>query len=193
MHYLKDDFSIDRYGMHVRFVTVEDAAFILEIRTNSKNGRFIHDTSPCLDDQIEYIKKYKEKEKNGMEYYFMFEKDDVPQGVYRIYDRTDTYCNIGSWVFSPEADKFSALKAHIITPEIVFDDLGYSFIKSSDGVNKKNTNVVNATRIIGAIFDENCRLEPKGEYLTYVVHKNSFYEQRKKILRFCGFAPYDNK
>lgn len=185
MKYLPKDFKLDKYGLHVRFVTVDDAEFILNIRTNQKNERFIHDTYNDLDLQKEYIKKYKDKETVGEEYYFIFELKGIPQGVYRIYNRTEEWCTTGSWVFDVNCDKTAALKALIITHEIVFNELGYDVMKDVDGINEHNLGVINAVKSIGAAFD-GTRMEKKGVYLPFEISKTNFIKNRARILRYVG-------
>lgn len=192
MNKLPDNFEINRYGLHVRFVNVDDAKFILDIRTDLKNRRYIHDTDSNLQNQINYIEQYKLKERLGEEYYLLFEYNDEPQGVYRIYNRNEDWCTTGSWVFSPCANKFSALKSLVIVHEIVFDNLGYSLVRSIDGIHKDNINVIRSSRIIGAVFDIHNRVDTKGVYLTHSIKKEDFYYRRRGVLRFCGCVPFED-
>ena len=84
---LPENFELDRYGLHVRFVREEDAEFILKLRLDPQNARFIHDTNPSVIEQKKWISQYKRREQMGGEYYFLFEFLGVPQGVYRLYNR----------------------------------------------------------------------------------------------------------
>ena len=59
---LSSNFELDRYGLHVRLVREEDAAFILSLRTDSKLSRFIHPTENDEVKQRANIRGYKERQ-----------------------------------------------------------------------------------------------------------------------------------
>ena len=56
---LKGNETIERYGLTVRLVDEDDAEFIYTLRTNSKLSRYISNTDEILENQVEWIKKYK--------------------------------------------------------------------------------------------------------------------------------------
>lgn len=69
--------------VNLREAEVEDAAFILALRTDPKKSRFIHQTDPDLQKQIEYMKHYKTLED---EWYFIIEnKQHEPLGTNSVY------------------------------------------------------------------------------------------------------------
>lgn len=125
---LPSNFELDRYGLRVRLVREEDAEFIVRLRTNEHNSRYIHDTVADVEQQKVWLRTYKQRELEGKEYYLLFEANGEPQGVYRIYNRHEDRCITGSWVFKPNAERNSALKAMIITHEIVFDVLENKYV-----------------------------------------------------------------
>lgn len=185
MNKLPDNFSLDRYGLHVRLVKEEDAEFIITLRTNSHNARYIHDTDTNIGLQKEWIRSYKLREYSGNEYYLLFEVDNQPQGVYRVYQRHDDWCVTGSWVFLPNAQKGASLKAMIITHELVFDDLGHKSIHDVDGIHEDNKGVINVMKSIGGRFFGE-RIEDKGKYLQFDLKAEDFYRYRPNLLRFVG-------
>ena len=65
---LNSDFYLTRYGVDTRLVVESDAEFILSLRTDTFLTRFIHSTENNLEKQIEWIRNYKEREKEGREY-----------------------------------------------------------------------------------------------------------------------------
>ena len=122
MNTLPDDFSINRYGLHVRLVQEDDAEFILSLRTNEKLARFINATSADVSQQIEWTRIYKKREASGTDYYFVFEKPQgTPVGVCRIYDVEPGRFTTGSWLFSPSAPVGASILADIITREIAWE------------------------------------------------------------------------
>ena len=170
MNALPSNFELDRYGLHVRLVREEDAEFIVKLRTNPQNARFIHDTNPSVEQQ---------------KYYLLFEANGESQGVYRIYNRHEKWCVTGSWVFKQDAERNSALKAMIITHEIVFEDLKHLYVHDVDGINENNRGVINAMKSIGGKFWGE-RVEEKGKYMQFDLRKEDFYKNRPTILRFVG-------
>ena len=182
---LPKQYEIDKYGMHVRFVSEDDADFIVALRTNAHNARYIHNTDSSVEVQRDWIRNYKVREIAGEEYYLLFEVEGKPQGVYRIYKRHEDWCVTGSWVFLPDAQKNAALKAMIITHEIVFEELGHQYVHDVDGINEDNKGVINAMKSIGGKFWGE-RIEEKGKYLQFDLYKEDFYKNRPYLLRFVG-------
>lgn len=118
---LPEKFELDRYGLHCRLVNEEDAEFIVAIRTDEKLARFIHPTDADVQQQMEWIREYKQREAEGTDYYYMFLKDGVRQGVARIYNIHDEDFTSGSWVFAQNAVKGSAILGDIISRELAFE------------------------------------------------------------------------
>lgn len=178
---LPDNFSLDRYGLHVRFVDENDADFIMKIRTNQRNARYIHSTDNDLEKQREYLKNYKSKESRGEEYYLIFEKDGVKQGVLRLYNRKEGNIVIGSWVFDSAADKKSAPLAYLITCEIAFENLEYQKIVDTDGTHQDNKSVWNFHKMMGAEFLRK-RYEDDDVFIVWQLEKDVFENRKKEIL-----------
>lgn len=122
MHKLPSDFTLERYGLRVRYVNKDDAEFIVRLRTDEKLSRFINTTSPNVNDQIDWIKTYKQRELDGTDYYFIFESQNSEKlGVCRLYDINDRDFTIGSWLFKKDSPMGAAILADIITREIGFE------------------------------------------------------------------------
>ncbi|KAA6323618.1 hypothetical protein EZS27_026962 [termite gut metagenome] len=136
---LSDDFKLEKYGLHVRLVNEDDAAFIVELRTDYKLGKYINATENNIEKQKEWIREYKKREKEGRDYYFIFFSDGKFCGVNRIYNITIDSFTTGSWVFSSEAPIGSSILANIITREIAYKL--FSCKKHLFDVKRANTNV----------------------------------------------------
>jgi hypothetical protein len=122
MKMLDDNFVTERYGLYVRFVEENDADFILSLRTNPNLNKYIHETKPDVELQRTWIQRYKERQKNEEDFYFMFEKPQGAKlGVCRIYDINEESFTIGSWIFSQQAPVGSSILADIITREIAYE------------------------------------------------------------------------
>ena len=72
---LPEDYTIEKYGIKARFVGVNDVDFVLSLRSDKELTRFIHQTDNNRDLQIKWIEGYKEREREGKEYYFIFSKN----------------------------------------------------------------------------------------------------------------------
>jgi hypothetical protein len=121
MKKLPEDFKIERYGLQVRLVREEDAAFIVALRTDIRLSKHIHYTSPGIEAQKQWIRDYKLREAEGLDYYFLFSVNDKPQGLARIYNMTEDTFTQGSWVFSPDAVLGASVLGNIISSEIGFE------------------------------------------------------------------------
>lgn len=136
------NFTLYRYGLFVRLVNETDAAFILNLRTDSRLGQFIHYTDNDIAKQIEWTKEYKKREKMGTDYYFIFEKPiGTRLGVSRIYNVLDDTFETGSWIFKKDAPFGAAFLGDIICHEIAFELFPnkvnlHDIKKANFGVNK---------------------------------------------------------
>lgn len=135
-------FPQNRYGIHVRLVDESDAEFIVMLRTDSRLSKFINSTDNDVEKQKDWIKAYKNREENGLEYYFIFEKPLGNRlGVSRIYNVAQSTFETGSWIFKKDAPFGSAFLGDIICHEIAFelfpDMINIHDIKKDNfGVNK---------------------------------------------------------
>lgn len=178
---LPADFELERYGIHVRLVSEADSPFILTLRTDEKLGRFIHATSPDVQQQIEWTRKYKEREKQGEDYYFVFEKPKGnPLGVCRIYDINNDNFTIGSWLFKKDAPVGAAILGDIITREIAFSLFPHSILNFD--VRKANLNV---NRYQATYKPQIVREDELSYY--YTCSKENFEKYKKLHLRM--FSP----
>ena len=117
-------FPVTRYGLNFRLVVEEDAEFILGLRTDKKLARFISFTDNSLQNQIDWIKRYKQREADGKEYYIIFENTEkVPLGTFRLYDIKDDSFIGGSWLVRPDADEFAAIKSDLFMLNFGFEVL----------------------------------------------------------------------
>lgn len=118
MKKIPSDFTFSKYGLTVRLVREEDAAFIVKLRTNKKLSRFIHETDDDVEKQKEWIREYKKREIEGKDYYFIYFSGNRPVGVNRIYNITDESSTGGSWVCSEDAKMEESLATNFICTEL---------------------------------------------------------------------------
>ena len=72
---LPEDFTMEKYGLFARFVNESDAEFIVKLRTDPVLGKWIHSTDSDIENQKQWLREYKERERNGLDYYFIFYKN----------------------------------------------------------------------------------------------------------------------
>jgi hypothetical protein len=138
-----DLISGEKYGLKYRLVEIEDAEFIVKLRTSKRLSRYIHSTSNDVAKQVNWIESYKERERIGREYYYVFENNEkIRFGISRIHD-IEVYkhrFSHGSWIFSPTAPFGVSILGDIIVREIGFEILELK--EEFFDVRKKNINVL---------------------------------------------------
>lgn len=181
MNKLPQIFELDRYGLHVRLVREEDAEFIVRLRTDEKLGKYMHTTDSNVDMQVAWLKEYKKRESDGLDYYFVFESPmNCPIGVMRIYNVTETTFTIGSWVFSKDSPKGAAILADLITKEI-----GHELFPESSCLwdnMKGNTNVIR----FGLSFRPTL-IRETDTHLYFSCSKENFEKHKKVYLRMYNY------
>mgnify|MGYP006084254503 CR=1 FL=1 len=145
---LDKDFKLDKYGLSVRLVNQDDAEFIIGLRTNIKLGRFLNFTNNDIKNQKKWIRDYKIREKNGLDYYFIYTHNGERIGVNRIYNINGKTATAGSWVCSPHLPFEIPFITVIIIREIFFDILQLQ-IDLFD-TRKENKKVIRMHKILGA-------------------------------------------
>lgn len=176
MKRLPTDFDITKYGVHCRLVNENDASFIVKLRSDEKRSRYIHSTDNDVESQRQWIRDYKIREANGVEYYFIYEADGVPFGVNRIYDMHDDHCTEGSWVCLPIEDSSKTIASALIIRDIIFEDFQFDY--DLFNVSVGNNKVKKFHKISGAsIIDEN-----PEEYL-FKLTREDYLENRLWFLQ----------
>jgi hypothetical protein len=182
MNKLPLDFTIEKYDTFLRLVDIDDASFILSLRTNINRNKNISFVSNDLGKQIKWIEDYKVREKRGEEYYFLVgDKDKKFYGTTRLYHFSDNIYTNGSWIFSEQTPDGLAIKGDIIGREIGFDILGFDICHFD--VRKKNKNVIKY----------HMGFQPKKINETeldiyFELTKASFADNKLKILKILGYG-----
>jgi len=141
--------SIKGKNTQLRFASVTDAEFILELRLQEHKTQFLSKVDNNLSKQKEWLLNYKEKEQKGLEYYFVIEsKQTESVGLVRVYDlQPDSFC-WGSWLIKDNAPKTSAIESALLVYEFGFNTLGYK--KAHFDVRKGNERVIAFHQRFGA-------------------------------------------
>lgn len=109
--------------INFRLAEIDDAKFIVNLRTSTKN-KFL--TEVDINDQIEWLCKYKERELKKLEYYFVIcTNENEACGVVRIYDFIeDSFC-WGSWLLSSTAPLTAGIESALLVYEFAFYFLNF--------------------------------------------------------------------
>lgn len=177
MNKISSNFEFDRYGLHVRLVQVKDARFILDLRTNPILSKHLHVVNNNLKEQEDWIAAYKLREQQGVDYYFIYEKDNEPIGVNRLYNIESNQATAGSWICKPGIDEILPIYTIVLLRDIMFEVLNLD-VDNFD-VRKGNKKVQKCHELFGAQkYDEDI------ENIYYKLTKEDYLKHRNKILTF---------
>lgn len=174
---LDRNFQLDRYGLHIRLVTEEDAEYIVKLRTNPKLGMYLNPTKNDLASQIQWIRDYKKREELGVDYYFIYSYNGELVGVNRIYNIKDKSATAGSWVCSQNLPFELPFLTVVIIREIFFEILQLE-IDYFD-TRKENKKVIRMHNILGA--------HKMGESDTDIYHYMTSEDFKKNKSKFLGY------
>jgi RimJ/RimL family protein N-acetyltransferase len=141
--------SISGRATDLRLVEIDDAAFILGLRLDPRLGRFLSPTPANLDLQRQWLAGYIERERQGLEYYFIIQsKDQQPYGTVRLYDFRGDSFSWGSWIIRPGSPPWISVESALLVYRFGFEHLGFSEARLE--VRKGNARVVAFQRRFGA-------------------------------------------
>ena len=74
--------------IHLKLVAENDAKFICDLRSNPELNKHISQSSALVEEQQAWIRKYKDRERNNEEFYFIIYRNDNNEriGTVRLYD-----------------------------------------------------------------------------------------------------------
>ncbi|EDP75578.1 GNAT family N-acetyltransferase [Hydrogenivirga sp. 128-5-R1-1] len=169
-------------GRYIKFeyVKEDDAEFILNLRTNAKLSRFISKTEKDIKKQIEWIKEYKQREKEGKEHYFIIKNKSSgeKEGTVRVYNMRNDICEWGSWILKSN-NPLIAIDSIILIYKFIFSQL--EFEKVTFDVIKENKEVIMFHKSYGA---EKIGEDQKSIY--FLFKKNKFINLEKKYGRLLN-------
>jgi RimJ/RimL family protein N-acetyltransferase len=112
-------------NLHLKLIDIDDAAFIIELRTNPALNQFLSRIEPDLLEQKKWIEDYKKRSAKGFEYYFVIkDTDDGKVGLVRVYDIEDKVFSWGSWIL-----KAGYLKSYPIESALLVYEFGFNYLK----------------------------------------------------------------
>lgn len=112
--------------INYREAEISDAKFILDLRLQARASAFIGATPPELEAQINYMRNYKQKEREW--YFIATNKNGKPLGTNRIYSypiwhknwENDERLSPGSWIMSVDSNPLESLESDFLIKRIFF-------------------------------------------------------------------------
>lgn len=172
--------EIDSSVVKARFVRVDDAQFILNLRTDPELNKHISKTETDLDAQKHWIENYLKRELSGSEYYFLITHNEQRAGTVRLYNIDEFSCTSGSWLFSKGVHSLVPLLADSLAYEYCFKVLKKQSVKFDVRLN--NRKVINYHRfkqltVLGR--------DEQNEY--YSMTQADWLVSKKRIEELLGF------
>jgi RimJ/RimL family protein N-acetyltransferase len=105
-----------------RNATVQDAAFILSLRTDAEKSRYLSAVSGELAEQQAWLARYSQANDQA---YFIIEYRDEPIGTVRLYDQQgESFC-WGSWILKYDCPSQAAVESTLMVYAYAVDHLGF--------------------------------------------------------------------
>lgn len=133
-----DDSRIEGVRLALRLAQPSDAAYIYGLRIDPTYNRYLSEVTGTVQDQEDWLRRYKEREAKGSEYYFVIERlaDAQPCGLVRLYDFEADHFTWGSWILDQNKPAKAALESALLIYVQGFERLG--LLKSVFDVRKNN-------------------------------------------------------
>jgi len=99
---MRHDIRVEGHGYRLRPIADNDAALVVELRSNPELNRYLHAGAIDIPQQIAWFHGYYER---PGDFYFVIERrtDGLPEGVISIYDAENGQAEWGRWILRPES------------------------------------------------------------------------------------------
>mgnify|MGYP000293499629 CR=1 FL=1 len=141
-------------NIYLRLIQETDVDFLLSLRLNQNLNTYLNQVSNDKEQQLSWLRNYKQREQNGTDYYFVIvDKQLGDIGLVRIYDidyanRSFTW---GSWVIREEnRPKYAAIESALLLYEFAFNEL--NLILAKFDVRNDNVGVIKFHNRFGADY-----------------------------------------
>ncbi len=115
---MNHNLTIDGYCYRLRPVTLDDASFIVKLRTDPVRSKYINPISDDVLLQIDWLNCYFER--TG-DYYFVVEHigSRKPEGLISLYDFSDCSAEWGRWII--ESGSSCAIESAMLIYQLAFE------------------------------------------------------------------------
>jgi len=164
--------------INLRYVEVEDAQFIVDMRNDERIKISLSSTSSDVDVQIKWIEDYKRRENDGKEHYFIIEsKSAEAYGTIRVYNINENACEMGSWMLKEKLHYRIALESNLLCYKYVFENLKVQNVYLE--VVNDNVKVIKYHKWVG------CRFDKKDESFHYFsINPEIFHQISQKFPKY---------
>lgn len=105
-----------------RNAVLEDAEFIISLRTDKVKSRYLSQTSGDIEVQRNWLEMYQQDDEQA---YFIIEFDQEPIGTIRLYDaKADSFC-WGSWILKDGRPRYAAMESALMVYSYGYTHLGF--------------------------------------------------------------------
>jgi len=117
--------QVDGVSLSLRLVQPHDALYIHTLRMDQAYSTHLSAVTGSVEDQVDWITRYKAREAAGSEYYYLIKRreDEQPCGVVRLYDITSDRFTWGSWILDRNKPPKAALESAVLIYKIGFEIL----------------------------------------------------------------------
>lgn len=171
---------MDGQRLSLRLVTLADAEYIHGLRTNPLYNTYLSAVSGTAVDQRSWIERYKLREADGQEYYYVIQCRDGPScGVVRLYDIVGNQFAWGSWILDESKPAKAALESAFLSFSLAFDHLGLSV--GLIDVRKENAKAIAFYRRFGMV-----EVRQNDQNIYFELHRGVFEREREKHILSIG-------
>ena len=142
---------IEGVRLALRLAQPSDANYIHALRLDPKFNRHLSPVTGTVKDQEDWLRRYKEREAAGSEYYYVIVRmaDAQPCGLVRLYDIQSDQFTWGSWILDHNKPPKAALESALLVYVQGFERLGMA--KSVFDVRKGNDRTLAFHTRFGAV------------------------------------------
>jgi RimJ/RimL family protein N-acetyltransferase len=120
---LKKARAVRGKSLVLRDATINDARFILALRTDTRISKHLSHVSSALEDQIAWLRCYAQSSDQA---YFVIElTEGKPIGIVRLYDPHEYSFCWGSWIMSRDAPPAAAIESALLVYAYGLHTLGF--------------------------------------------------------------------
>src|SRR4051812_41356722 len=113
------------FGVRLRPVRMEDAAFILRLRNMDHAKGRVGDSAADVTGQEKWLRTYFDR---AGDYYFIIETlGGIPVGTYGLYNASDASAESGRWIIRPDVP--AAIPSAVLAFDIAFKKLGLKEVR----------------------------------------------------------------
>lgn len=106
-----------------RDASLDDAAFILSLRTDTEKSRYLSAVSGELAEQQAWLERYAQADNQA---YFIIENQGALIGTVRLYDpQGESFC-WGSWILHSSRPSHAAMESALMVYAYAIDHLGFT-------------------------------------------------------------------